>query len=220
MRFGDRTTSEFIEISEEFTDSDSLLFACLSELGQNIFNIIWNILLDINTSDSWLSLWIVVEGMIEVSANLEEIIRVINIIAEIVVVDFINITLIHVCFQQDIQSLLISGDTEVVQCSQELMLGNMLVLRDVEVLEHWCQVDSLDGNTLLVFLECGIDASTFLFCHFKVLSSCLDCVINGHGSNLGSWSLLDAVRCESSVDAGTEINVIEFLISVFVLEVE
>ena len=100
------------------------------------------------------------------------------------------------------------------------MFGNMLVLGDIEILEHWGQVDSFNGNTSLVFLECLLDAITFFWSHFKVLSSCLDCVIDGHWRNLGGWSLLDTVRCESSVDASTEINVIEFSISGFVLAVE
>lgn len=96
----------------------------------------------------------------------------------------------------------------------------MLVLGDIEILEHWCQVDSLNGNTLSVFCKSCIDACNFLFRHIKILSSGLDSVVNSHWSNFGGWRLLDAIRCESSVDTGAEINVIEFLISVFVSTVK
>jgi hypothetical protein len=61
LSLGDISTSELIKVSEKFTNSNSLLFALLSELSKDIFNIIWNIFFDINTSNSWSILWIVIK---------------------------------------------------------------------------------------------------------------------------------------------------------------
>lgn len=104
----DEATSELIEVSEELRDSDSLLLANLSKLGDDILNILWLILLDINTRNSWPSLWIVVEGVIVVSANAEELLGRVDIVAEVKIVHLINISLIHVHLEQNVQDLLTS----------------------------------------------------------------------------------------------------------------
>ena len=127
MSFGDAATSKLIEISEELGNSNSLLFAALSKLGDNILNIIWDVLLNIDTCNSWSSFWVVVKGVVEVSANSEELLWGVNIIAEIEVVDLIDVTLIHVSFAEGVQDLLGGADTKLTESSQELMFGNMLV---------------------------------------------------------------------------------------------
>lgn len=137
MSFGDVATSKLIEISEELGNSNSLFLAALSKLGNNIFNIIWDILLNIDTCNSWSSLWIVVEGVVEVSTDSEELLRGVNIITEIEVVDLIDVTLIHVSFAKGVQDWLGSANTKLTESSQELMFGNMLVLSNIEILEHW-----------------------------------------------------------------------------------
>ena len=53
--------------------------------------------------------------------------------------------------------MLRGGNSKLAKSSEELMLGDMLILGDVKVLEHWLQVDSLDSDSLLVLLEDGID---------------------------------------------------------------
>jgi len=57
----DASRSELVKVSKEFADSDSLLFASLSQFGQNVLNIIWDIFLDIDTCNSWLGFWIVIK---------------------------------------------------------------------------------------------------------------------------------------------------------------
>jgi hypothetical protein len=162
LGFGDAATSKLIKISEELRNSNSLLFAALSKLGDNILNIIWDVLLNIDTSNSWSSFWVVVEGVVEVSADSEELLWGVNIIAEIEVVDLIDVTLIHISFAEGVQNLLGGADTKLTESSQELMFGNMLVLSNIEILEHWLQVDSLDSNGLSILFKDVVNLGGFL----------------------------------------------------------
>jgi hypothetical protein len=162
LSFGDAATSKLIEISEELGNSNSLLFAALSKLGDNILNIIWDVLLNIDTCNSWSSFWVVVKGVVEVSANSEELLWGVNIIAEIEVVDLIDVTLIHVSFAEGVQDILGGADTKLTESSQELMFGNMLVLSNIEILEHWLQVDSLDSYSLSILFKDVVNLGGFL----------------------------------------------------------
>lgn len=92
------------------------------------------------------------------------------------------------------------------------MLGNMLVLSDIEVLEHWLQVNSLDSHGLSILLKDVVDLSNFLVGHFKVLSSSQGCVLDGYWSNDGSWDLLNAVGGESTVDICAKFDVVEHML--------
>lgn len=71
LGFSDISTSQFIEISKELSNSNSLFFASLSQLSNDIINIIRLVLLDINSSDSWLGLWIVIERVVVASSDTE-----------------------------------------------------------------------------------------------------------------------------------------------------
>ena len=130
-----------------------MFFASLSQLSNDIINIIRQVLLDINSSNSWFSLWIVIERVVVASSDTEQLLGGVNIIAEVEVVYLIDISSVHVCFQQDIKNVLWSRNTKLSQSSQELMFCNVLISGDIEVLEHWFHMNSLDFHSLLVFLK-------------------------------------------------------------------
>ena len=73
------------------------------------------------------------------------------------------------------------------------MLGNMLVLGDIEILEHRSQVDSLDLNAFLILLEDVLDRGDFFRAHVEVLSSSMNSVVNSYSCNLLGWILLNAI---------------------------
>ena len=75
LSFSNIATSKFIEVPEKFSNSDSLFLALLSELSKDIFDVVWDVLLDIDTSNPWSVLWIVVEGVIVSSSDTEELFR-------------------------------------------------------------------------------------------------------------------------------------------------
>ena len=102
------------------------------------------------------------------------------------------------------------------------MLCNVLILGNIEVLEHWLEVNSFDLDCLSVLFKDHVDLSNFFIGHVEVLLSGKCGVIDSYWSNSSSWNFLDAVGSESSVDIGTEINVVEhvFWVICFVLESE
>ena len=92
------------------------------------------------------------------------------------------------------------------------MLGNMLVPSDIEILEHWLQMDSLDLDSLSVFLKNCVHLRNFLIVHLEVLLSSERCVIDSYWSNSSLWNLLDTIGCKSRVNVSAEFNVVEHLL--------
>jgi len=103
--FSNSTTSQFIKISEKFTNSDSLLLTLLSQFGKNVLNIIRNIFFDIDTCDSWSVFWIVVETVVISSSNAEKLIWTVDIIAKVEVIYLINVTFVHICLQKCVEDI-------------------------------------------------------------------------------------------------------------------
>lgn len=58
----------------------------------------------VNTSDSGTGLGIVVERMVESSPNSENLFGRVDVVTEIEIIDLIDVTLIHVGFEQSIQN--------------------------------------------------------------------------------------------------------------------
>ena len=146
--------------------------------------------------------------MVEISTDSEELLRRVNIVAEIEVVDLINVTLVHVGFAKGVQNTFLGADTKLTESSQELVLSDMLVLGNVEILEHWLQVDSLDSYGLSILLEDEIDVGFFSIRDFEVLSSSHNSVIDGYWGNRCCWLLLDAIGGENGVNAVAESMVV------------
>lgn len=146
--------------------------------------------------------------MVVSTANIEEIIRIVDILAEIVVIHLINVTVIHIGLQKHVEDVLRGAHTELTESSQELVLGNMLVACNIEILEHWLQMNSLDSNCLFVLGKNTANHCFLLLGEVQVFAACLHSVINGNWSDLGQWVLLDAISCESSVNTGAEVFIV------------
>ena len=82
-----------------------MLLANLSELGKNVLDIFWLVFLDINSCNSWSSLWVVIEGVVVSSSNSEELLWRVNVVAEVEVVDLINISSVHVSLEENIENI-------------------------------------------------------------------------------------------------------------------
>merc|ERR1711937_657294 len=87
------------------------------------------------------------------------------------------------------------------------MLGDVLVVGDIEVLEHWLDVNSLNADSLSVLSKDASDHGLLLLIEVHVLASGKDGVVVGDWSNVGIWILLDSVGGESRVDVGAEVLV-------------
>lgn len=101
------------------------------------------------------------------------------------------------------------GHSQLTESSQELVLSDVLVLGDIEILEHWLQVDPLDLDSGSVFFHDIADHLLLLWSHVEVLSSGGNSVVHGHRCDLSQWSLLDAVGSEGAIDVVAEVSVVK-----------
>ena len=88
----------------------------------------------------------------------------------------------------------------------------MLVLSDIEILEHWLDMNSLNCNSFSVLSENTVDLISFFLSEIEVLSSGEFSILNSYSIDLCKWSLLDAISSECTINAGTEILVVEHLL--------
>ena len=143
---------ESIEISKEFTNSDSLLTACLSDSGKHIVNISRCVTYNFCFANTGLSFWEVVKAMIEVSTNSKQLLFVINVFCEVYIVHLINISFVHVTPQKHLHLVSRRSDAKQIKNSQELGLCNMAILCDVKVLEDRLKMNALILHCCSVFL--------------------------------------------------------------------
>lgn len=102
--------------------------------------------------------------VVEIAANSEEVAATINIIAEVNVVNFINVTLVHVSAQNAGGYRLGSFNAKQVEDSKELLLGDMSIASDIEILEDGLEVNAslfdgvnvLSHNVLNVNVGCSV----------------------------------------------------------------
>lgn len=100
--------------------------------------------------------------MVETLINSEKLLSAINVLAEVNVIDLINIAFVHVTLHEGLQDVLRGGNSEQIEHSEELILGHMTVLSDIVVLEHWLQVNALVLNGCSVFLKDVINLGSVL----------------------------------------------------------
>ena len=99
----DETRSESVKVSEELSNSNSLLTACLSDASKHILNICWGVTDDFSFADASLCLWEIVKAMIKVSSNAKQHLLVVDILCKVYVVDLVNISFVHVTSQQHLK---------------------------------------------------------------------------------------------------------------------
>lgn len=89
--------------------------------------------------------------MIKALADSKQLLGTVDVLAEVNVVDLINIALVHVSTKNHLDDILGSSDSKQIESSEELILGYVTVARYVEVLEDGFQVNALvlDGGTVL-----------------------------------------------------------------------
>ena len=184
----------------------------LPQLGDYVVHVVGLVLLDVDASGSWPGLWIVVEGVVVTAAHLEEGVGGVDIFAEIIVIDFVNISFVHVGLQEDVEDVFRRADAELAECPEELVLGHMLVRGDVKVLEHGLQMDPLDPDGLPVLGEDAFDHLLLLRGEMQVLAAGWHGVVDSDWGNCRHWIFLDTVGGESRVDAGAEVLVVDHVL--------
>jgi len=210
---GNVARAQLVEVSEELTDSDSVLAASLSDAGAHILNILWGVANHLSLGNSWAGLWVVIEGVVVLLANTIELSSTINIFAEVNVVNFVNIAHVHVSAEQLLGHLLWSVDLQQIEHTEELNLGHVTVLGAVKVLELGLQVDAtdLDGAAVLIKnlldgLIVSVDGG------LEVLSASQKSVVLCNGWHTYIGGLVDTLGGESLVDRLDKGNIVEELL--------
>ena len=200
--------AESVKVTEELFNTDSLLLALSADASDNIINIIRGVTDDLGLAVASLSLGVVVGAVVEALVHTEELLGAIDVLAEVLVVDLIDVSLVHVTAEELLSDGLRSVDSEEVENTKELGLSHVTVTSNIVVLEDRLEVDTLVLDSDLVLFEDGIDLIGILLTS-KVLSagkkgiSWVDC------SNSGGRSLVNASNCESAVHVSNEISVTE-----------
>ena len=118
----------------------------------NVFHIFRNVSNDLSLANSWPSLGVVLKGVVVLLSNSVKLGGAINIIAEVNVVNLINVAFVHVASEDLLSDVLGGVNLEQVKDSQELELGNVAVLGAIKVLEARLEVHAadLDSPTVLI----------------------------------------------------------------------
>lgn len=99
---GNEAAPKFVEISEELCNSNPLLLAELSKFGEDVFDIIGDVFLDVVAGDSGFGFGVVVERVVVSSSNSEQVLGAVNIVAEIKVIELVTVAFVAVSFEEQI----------------------------------------------------------------------------------------------------------------------
>jgi len=153
----DEAGSQFVEVTEELTETNALLAGDGTDASKNVTKIIRLVGNNGVTDNTRGGLGVVVVAVVEVTASTVELVSAIDLFAEINIVDLVNVSFVHVSSEDELGDLLGGLDAEVVQDTEELVLGHVAVLGDVEVLEDGLQVHTLGLDGFAEMVEDRLD---------------------------------------------------------------
>ena len=93
---GDITGAKPIKVAEELGDADSLLLGESTNTGNDIIDVIRSVSDNLSLAFACSSLRVVVRAMVEALINTEELLRTVNVLAEVHIVALVNVTLVHI----------------------------------------------------------------------------------------------------------------------------
>lgn len=202
----DETGSQFVEVTEELTETNALLAGDRANACKNVMEVIRAVGNNGVTDNTRGGLGVVVVAVVEVTSGTVELISAVDLFAEINIVDLINVSFVHVSTEDKLGDFLGGLDAEVVQHTEELVLGHVTVLGDVEILEDGLQVHTLGLDSFAEMVEDRLDLTVVVS---KVLSAGQEGVFFGEGGDTRAGALVNAADGEGLVDAVAEIHIIE-----------
>jgi len=208
LRGRDVARPQSVKITEELSDADALLLREATHARQDIIDVTWRVAHDLSVAHTSLRLWVVVGAVVEALGHSKELIGAINILAEVNVVNFVDIALVHVTSENELSDGLRSGHSQEVEHTKELSFGHVTVLGDVVVLEARLEVDALVLDSSSVFLKNLLDLWVVVSL-VEVLSASQKSVVGSDGWYTGRGSLVDALDSEGLIHVVTECCVPE-----------
>ena len=151
--------------------------------------------------------------MVEVSADAEKHFFIVNVFAEVDVVNLIEVSLVHVSTQEHLSDVIWGGNSQQVEDTEELRLRDVTVLGDVKVLEDWFQVNSHVGHCLAVLVEKRLN---LIFCgaSSEILAAGEESVTDYDWGDSCLRSLINASDCECAIDCRNEVLITEELLRI------
>lgn len=185
-----------------------MLGAELTDASKTIFNVVRGVSHYLSTTNSGLGLREIGERVVEVSSNSEKSLGLVNVLAEVYIIDFINISLIHISAKNKLSQVSGCSNLEEVKHSQELGLCNVTIFSLVEVLEQGLKQNASGVNGKAVLFENLLNVERRLLV-LKVFSPGEKSILLSHRLDHGGRSLIDSLHSECQVDVVAEINVVE-----------
>jgi len=142
LSVSDVAGAKLVEVTEELRNTGALLFAEETDTGKHIFNIIRLEFDNLSLNLARLGPGVVVEGLAMGATNSENTLMGIYFVAEVYIVNLISVTLVHVTSEDKVEDCLWGEDTQLSKDTEELTLGDMTTLGNIEVLELGLQVDA------------------------------------------------------------------------------
>jgi hypothetical protein len=130
---GDLAQTQLVEISEELPHTDAELLHLSAQLGQHILQVVGTVVADEGASH--LGGLERGEALQVFLGNVHTLVENVDVGAELVVVDFVVVAVVHVFDQDQLELFGVGQQVELVENAGELALGDVAVLGLVEILE-------------------------------------------------------------------------------------
>jgi hypothetical protein len=154
---GDVAWSQLVEVAEELTETNTLLAGDSADTCEHVIKIVRFVVNNGVSGDAGSGLGEVVVTVVEITACTVKLVGTIDLLAEVDIVDLIDVTLVHVTAEKLLGHVLGAGEAESIEDTEELVLGNVAVPVDVKVLEDWLHVHALSLDSLTEVIEEVLD---------------------------------------------------------------
>jgi len=143
------------------------------------------------------------------SADPEHALVCVYIVAEIDVVNFACVSLVHISLSDQSKDVFRGEDTQLCKHSEELALANMAALSDVKVLELGLQMDAAVLHCSAILRDKRLDLVLFLSGEVEVLAAGSEGVILGDRLNNCNGVFVDSLNGKCLINVCYEISILK-----------
>ena len=205
---GDETRPQPVKVAEELINADALLLAKLADASNDIIFVVGRVANNLRLAHSSLRLGEVVRAVVEALVDPEELLRTVDILTEVDIVDLIDVAFIHVTAEEGLENVLGSADPQQIEHTEELVFSHVAVAGDVVVLKDRFQVNALVFDRGFVLFENLVDLILVLVAG-QVFASCEEGVACRHRCDSCCWRLVNTRNRKGSVHVCAEVYIAE-----------
>ena len=191
-----------------------MLLADKTNAGEHVLNIVGFQFDDLSLDLARLGARIVIEGLAMSTTNTKDALVGVNLVAEINIIDLIGVSLVHITSENKVKHVFWGEDAELVKNSQELALGDVTALSDIEVLELRLQMNAAVKNCCSIVLKIGLNLILLFLGALQVLTSGSESVLASDWLNGRLRFLINTLGGKSKVNNGAEFGIAEVSVHV------